>query len=81
LGKRSIIFTEDSENQKNVKFGKLNILENNENRELAIKNGVMSTPTLMFFCKGKTIETKFGFQNKDQLNKLLKNMLKKAKEC
>jgi thioredoxin 1 len=75
------IINEASEHHKNVKFTKLNVLVANENRKLAIKNGVMGTPTLMFFCKGRVIETTVGFQPKNKFNQLIKDMKKKAKQC
>jgi thioredoxin 1 len=73
------IINEASEHHKNVKFTKLNVLVANENRKLAIKNGVMGTPTLMFFCKGRVIETTVGFQPKNKFNQLIKDMKKKGK--
>ena len=39
----------------NVKFVKMNILDNVDNRKIAIENGVMSTPTIKVFCKGRSI--------------------------
>jgi hypothetical protein len=35
----------------------------------------------MFFFKGRVIGTTVGFQQKEKLNKLVKAMIKNAKEC
>jgi thioredoxin 1 len=36
-----------------IRFVRLNILESPTNKETATNYGVMSTPTLMFFCSGR----------------------------
>ena len=64
-----------------VKFAKLNVLENEENRHLAIKFGVMSTPTLIFFCEGRPVNAALGFQPKEILKKLVEDVLEKSPEC
>jgi len=48
----------------NIKIGKINI---DEQQELAIKYGVMSIPTLMFFKDGKPTDTLVGLRSKEQL--------------
>lgn len=48
----------------NIKIGKINI---DEQQELAIKFGVMSIPTLMFFKDGKPTDTLVGLRSKEQL--------------
>ena len=76
------IYSEVSEDYKNkVKFAKLNILENQENQQIAAKYGVMGTPTLVFFCKGRQIESIVGFQPKEQLSKLVDDVVSKHQEC
>lgn len=64
-----------------VKFVKLNVLENPEHRQIAIKYGIMSTPTLVFFCRGKPIGRFTGFKPKDELEKLVKEFVDKNLEC
>ena len=61
-----------------IKFTKLDVLEN---REIAIHHGVMSTPTLMFFCQGRSVGQVVGFMPKESLKKSLDDMLKRHKEC
>ena len=76
------IFLEVSEDYKDrVKFAKLNALLSQENRDIAIENGVMSTPTLMFFCNGRSVGTAVGFQKKGDLTKIVNEMLEKHQEC
>ena len=48
----------------NIKIGKINI---DEQQELAIKYGVTSIPTLMFFKDGKPTDTLVGLRSKEQL--------------
>jgi len=64
-----------------VKFVKLNVLEKPENREIAIRYGVMATPTLIFFCAGRPIEGIAGFMPKERLKKIIDDMLERHREC
>jgi thiol-disulfide isomerase/thioredoxin len=64
-----------------LKFYKLNILKSKENRDLAIKYGLTSTPTLIFFCNGKKIaikEDREGFETEEQFKNLLNKMIEKC---
>lgn len=47
-----------------IKIGKINV---DEEQELAIKFGVMSIPTLMFFKDGKVADTMVGLRSKEEL--------------
>ena len=64
-----------------VKFAKLNALESKENRDIAVKYGIMGTPTMVFFCEGRPIETIAGFQPKERLKQLVDDMVDKHREC
>ncbi|MFQ6127210.1 MAG: thioredoxin family protein [Candidatus Heimdallarchaeota archaeon] len=76
------IFNEVAEEYKDkIKFVKLNVLENPGNRKIAIHHGIMSTPTLMFFCEGRSVGKDVGFMPKERLKKILDDMLEKHKEC
>jgi len=76
------IFNEVAEEYKGkIKFVKLNILETSANREIAIRHGIMSTPTLVFFCEGRPVGQALGFLPKEHLKKLLDDMLGKHREC
>ncbi|MEM2119101.1 MAG: thioredoxin domain-containing protein [Candidatus Bathyarchaeia archaeon] len=64
-----------------AKFVKINVLSSPENRELAANNGVMGTPTLMFFCQGRTIGQAVSYMPKEELRKVLDSMLESYKRC
>lgn len=66
---------------KRVRFAKLNVFESDTNRQIAINYGIMSTPTLVFFCEGRPIGAAMGFQTKDQLKKLVDDMIQKHPQC
>jgi thioredoxin 1 len=72
------IFIQVAKEMKNqLKFAKLNVLSNVDNRALAIKYGLTSTPTLIFFCNGKHIATRVerdGFETKERLKQLINKM-------
>ena len=76
------IYSAVSEEYKNkVKFAKLNVLESNENQQIAVKYGIMGTPTLIFFCDGRPIETVTGFQPKERLKQLVDDVIDKHRDC
>ncbi len=64
-----------------VKFTKLNAFASHENRHLAIHYGVMSTPTLVFFCAGRPLGVVMGYQPKDRLKQLVEAVIKNHQEC
>lgn len=76
------VYSDVAEEYKNkVKFAKLNILSSHENRRIAIDYGVMSTPTILFFCEGRSVGMAVGFQPKDRLEQLVRDMIDKHREC
>lgn len=76
------IFSEVAEEFRGkVKFVKLNVLENPQNREIAIRYGIMNTPTLVFFCKGRPVEQHVGFRSKESLEKIVNELMEKHTEC
>lgn len=58
------VLDEMADEYDNIKIGKINI---DEQQELAIKFGVMSIPTLMFFKNGQPTDTLVGLRSKEQL--------------
>lgn len=46
-----------------------------ENQELALKYGIMSIPTLMFFKNGEAVNTVVGFHTKSELEDTINNLL------
>jgi thioredoxin 1 len=64
-----------------IKFAKLNILENPLNQEIANNFGVMSTPTLLFLCKGRSVGQVVGLQSKEDLERGLNDILSRYTSC
>lgn len=54
-----------------IKIIKINV---DENDEVAMKYGVMSIPTLVFFKEGKEVHKMVGFSNKEALLDIIKEM-------
>lgn len=64
-----------------IRFTKLNILENPVNQEMATNLGVLSTPTLMFFCSGRPVGQVVGAMSKEDLEKTLDAILGRYRTC
>ena len=64
-----------------LKFARFNVMESLENQELAIKYGIMGTPTLKFFCQGRPVQDIVGVLTKDFLQQGIEFAMKKHKEC
>ena len=64
-----------------VKFAKLNVLSSHENQHIGVENGVMGTPTLIFFCEGRSVGTTVGFQPRERLRQLVDDMIQRHEEC
>jgi len=75
------LFDKLPEHFENVKFGKMNILDSDENRETAMNIGVMGTPTIKIFCKGRDIGEMVGFRPIERLVSDLKEILDNKDEC
>ena len=59
------------EHSDKLKVGKVNV---DDNQELAIKYGVMSIPTLMFFKAGNLVNTVVGFHSKTELEEIINSL-------
>lgn len=56
------VFDETSNEYNNrMRFTKVDVLENSANRGIASNCGIVSAPTLLFLCGGKTSGTNRGF--------------------
>jgi len=64
-----------------MKFAKFNVLKSDKNREIAIKYGIISTLTLMFFCDGRPIEGVTGLMPKEHLRRIIEDVIGKYQEC
>lgn len=58
------IMDEIATEYESVKVGKVNI---DDEKELALKFGVMSIPTLMYFKAGKPADTLVGLRSKEEI--------------
>ena len=66
------IISEISEEFNNkVKVGKVNV---DEEKELEIKYGISSIPTLVIFKDGKIAKTLIGFRPKEEIKEVLNNI-------
>jgi thioredoxin 1 len=64
-----------------MRFTRLNVLANPFNKRMAFRLGVMSTPTIVFFCQGRTVEAVAGLMTKIQLEKKFDDVLMNYKQC
>lgn len=64
-----------------IKFVKFNVLANPDNRKVAVRYGIMGTPTLMFFCNKRSVGQTVGFMTKEDLRKTLADRLEKHINC
>lgn len=54
-----------------IKVGKVNV---DDEQDLAIKYGVMSIPTLIFFKNGEIAKTVVGFHSKSELEEIINSL-------
>lgn len=59
-------------------FAKINLLRYNY---LGERYGVMATPTFIFFCGGKPIQTRVGAVFPAMLKKMVEEMIEHGEEC
>lgn len=52
-----------------------------ETQELAVKYGIMGTPTLKFFCQGRPVQDIVGVLEKEHLRQGIEFAVKKHHEC
>ena len=65
----------------NVKFAKMNILDSPENRRIAVESGVMGTPTIKVFCRGRIVGEIVGFRTTEMLVGDLNGILSQKEYC
>jgi thioredoxin 1 len=64
-----------------LRFAKLNVLSSDENGEVAQRYGVMGTPTLIFFYKGRVLHELVGYRPKERLRTELREMVNNCQDC
>ena len=75
------IYAQLPEHFEEVKFAKMNILESEENRRIAMENGVMGTPTIKVFCDGRNVGEVVGFRPLRRLVKDLGDIFAEKDDC
>ena len=60
---------------------RMNLLESRENRVLAIKQGVRSTPTFIIYCGGAPIGFILGVRTLEEMEAEVKALLKISDSC
>jgi thioredoxin 1 len=61
-----------------AKLMKMNVLENKENRKLAIQNGVMGTPTFKIYCRGVEVGEIVGLEATTELYEKILQVINKC---
>jgi len=64
-----------------VKFVRFNVLRSMRNRDIALRSGVMATPTIAFYCNGRYLGSIVGFIPKDHLRHAIEDMMIRYREC
>lgn len=64
-----------------VKFAKFNVLESIESQKLALSQGILGTPTLKFYCNGRSIGELVGYRPLDRLVKEIEEIISEKDEC
>ena len=75
------IYAQLPEQFEEVKFAKMNILESEENRRIAMENGVMGTPTIKVYCDGRNVGEVVGFRPLRRLVKDLGEIFAEKEDC
>ncbi|MBS7641562.1 MAG: thioredoxin domain-containing protein [Candidatus Bathyarchaeia archaeon] len=76
------IFEEIAEEYRGrVKFVRFNVLKNRRNRDVAVRNGVMGTPTIAFYCNGRYLGSIVGFTSKNRLKHIIEDFILRHREC
>ncbi|MGQ9680709.1 MAG: thioredoxin family protein [Candidatus Bathyarchaeia archaeon] len=64
-----------------VKFAKFNVLQSIESQKLALSQGILGTPTLKFYCNGRSIGELVGYRPLDRLVKEIEEIISEKDEC
>lgn len=61
-----------------LKFAKVNVATA---PQVAMQQGVMGTPTLKFFCRGRPVHEIVGFRPREQLRSEIQRALESSNDC
>ena len=76
------IFREVAEEYRTkAKFISFNVLASSDSQQIAVEYGILGVPTIGFFCEKKPVNIVVGFKQKEELKKLIDDIIAKHKEC
>jgi len=64
-----------------LKFARFNIFSKDENSKIAGKYGIMGTPTLLLFCKGRVVSSLVGYMPRAKLSQKIQEMINTYQDC
>ncbi len=64
-----------------LKFARFNIFSNDENSKIAEKYGIMGTPTMLLFCKGRVVASLVGYMPRAKLKQKIAEMIDTYQDC
>ena len=64
-----------------LKFARFNIFANDESSKIAGKYGIMGTPTLLLFCKGRVVSSLVGYMPRAKLSQKIQEMINTYRDC
>lgn len=64
-----------------LKFTRLDVFGSPENQQLAAKQGIMGTPTFLFFCGGRPVNGVVGALPKEDLTQVIEFTIQKHRDC
>jgi thioredoxin 1 len=64
-----------------LKFARLNIFSSDENSRIAEKYGIMGTPTVLLFCKGRVVSSLVGYMPRSKLREKIQEMTNTYQDC
>jgi len=79
--KLSPIYEALSEDLEEITMAKINILVSDANTEIANRYGIMTTPTIKIFCRGREVGEIVGFMDKESLRQAISAHLDKSDVC
>jgi thioredoxin 1 len=64
-----------------LKFARFNIFSNDENSKTAEKYGIMGTPTMLLFCKGRVVSSLVGYIPRAKLKQKIEEIIDTYHDC
>ncbi len=64
-----------------LKFARFNIFSSDANSQIAQKYGILGTPTLLLFCKGRPVSSIVGYRPRAKLRQEIQDMINNYQDC